>query len=132
MCRLQPAFVDCDLIFASTDHKYYENVTDFRYFSLPDASMWNKPKLLWQALSVLVLLLRTQPDIVLTTGASVGFFGIFFGKLLRKKTIWVDSIANCDELSLSGQKIKRFADLYLTQWPHLARAEGPHYVGSVI
>ena len=57
---------------------------------------------------------------------------MLFGRLLARKTIWVDSIANVDELSLSGQMSERFADLWLTQWQHLARPEGPKYVGSLI
>ena len=60
------------------------------------------------------------------------FFGVFFGRLLGARTIWVDSIANADELSLSGRKAGRFAHLWLTQWPELARAQGPHYQGAVL
>ena len=48
------------------------------------------------------------------------------------RTIWLDSIANVEELSMSGSWIGRSADLWLTQWPHLARPEGPHYAGSVL
>jgi hypothetical protein len=57
---------------------------------------------------------------------------MLFGRLLGCKTIWVDSIANVDELSLSGQQAGRFADLWLTQWEHLERPEGPEYFGSVV
>ena len=32
----------------------------------------------------------------------------------------------------SGQKIGRHADLWLTQWPHLARPEGPFFKGAVL
>jgi len=53
-------------------------------------------------------------------------------KLLRMKTIWVDSIANADELSMSGQKAGGCADLWLTQWHHLAAEGGPSYLGSVL
>ena len=54
------------------------------------------------------------------------------GRLLGARTIWLDSIANVDELSLSGLKARRHADLWLTQWPHLARPEGPFYMGAVM
>ena len=33
---------------------------------------------------------------------------------------------------LSGQLAGRFADLWLTQWRHLARPGGPNYIGSVL
>jgi hypothetical protein len=41
-------------------------------------------------------------------------------------------VANVDELSMSGRKAGPHADLWLTQWPHLAAANGPRYSGSVL
>ncbi|WP_220347888.1 hypothetical protein [Alkalilimnicola ehrlichii] len=57
---------------------------------------------------------------------------MLFGKLLGAKTIWVDSLANAEQLSVSGAKVRRFADLWLTQWEHLAAPDGPHYRGAVL
>ena len=54
------------------------------------------------------------------------------GKLLGAKTIWVDSIANAQELSLSGKRAGKFADLWLTQWQELSNKNGPQYGGSVL
>jgi hypothetical protein len=51
---------------------------------------------------------------------------------MGSKTIWIDSIANVESMSMTGQKVGRFADMWLTQWPHLARPEGPFYVGAVL
>ena len=84
------------------------------------------------ALSVLGTVLKVSPNVIVTTGAAPGFFALFFGKLLGMKTIWIDSIANVHEVSMSGRKVARFADLYITQWEHLARDEGPYYFGSVV
>ena len=55
-----------------------------------------------------------------------------FGRLMGARTIWLDSIANVEELSMSGRRIGHYVDLWLTQWPHLAQPEGPHYMGSVL
>jgi hypothetical protein len=52
--------------------------------------------------------------------------------LLGARTIWIDSIANVEELSLSGRRIGKHAHLWLTQWPHLAAPGGPRYEGSVL
>jgi len=89
-------------------------------------------RLVFQALTVLWIVLRTRPQVVVSTGASPGFFAMLFGRVLGKTTIWVDSIANAEELSLSGQQARRFTDLWLTQWEHLARPEGPKYFGSLV
>ena len=103
-----------------------------RFFVIPDANRWNKLALLRSATKIAWILLRTRPDVVISTGAAPGWFGLVVGKLLRARTVWIDSIANAEELSLSGQKAERWADLWLTQWPHLARPEGPRYLGSVL
>ena len=84
------------------------------------------------AVKVLWVIIRLRPNIIISTGAAPGFFALVFGKLFGAKTIWVDSIANVEQLSVSGQKVKRFADLWLTQWKHLAKPNGPYYKGGVL
>ncbi|MCA9449678.1 MAG: UDP-N-acetylglucosamine--LPS N-acetylglucosamine transferase, partial [Candidatus Omnitrophica bacterium] len=78
------------------------------------------------------ILLRVKPDVILSTGAAPGYMAIRLGRLFGAKTIWLDSIANVEELSLSGQQVGKFTDLWLTQWPHLAQPEGPKFEGSVL
>jgi hypothetical protein len=46
--------------------------------------------------------------------------------------MWLDSIANAEELSLSGRKVGKHADRWLTQWPHLVEEDGPEFHGSVL
>lgn len=55
------------------------------------------------------------------------------GHLVGARVIWLDSITNVRRLSLSGRLIRPFADLFLVQWPALARKyRGVEYVGAVI
>jgi UDP-N-acetylglucosamine:LPS N-acetylglucosamine transferase len=90
-----------------------------QFVFVPDASRWDRVKLAWSILSVLWLVIRLRPDAIVSTGAAPGFFALRFGKLLGARTLWLDSFANSEELSLSGRKASAFADLTLTQWPHL-------------
>ncbi len=132
MRRLEPAFVEFEKHFAATDASYYQFVIGQPFHYIPDASMWNKIRLIWQALSVLMLLIKLRPAVVISTGASVGFFALFFAKKMKIKTIWVDSLANVEQMSLSGSKVKPYADLWLTQWEHLATPTGPYFYGAVL
>jgi len=61
-----------------------------------------------------------------------GYFALRFGKLFGARTIWIDSMANAEELSKSGKEVGRYADLWLTQWEHLASSEGPRFIGAVL
>jgi hypothetical protein len=133
LLRLRPAFEGCVVTYATVREGYRSDVgsgADFRV--IHDGNRWKKVDLIRSALGVLWLLLRLKPDVVVTTGAAPGYFGVRFGKWLGARVIWVDSIANAEELSLSGEKAGSFVDLWLTQWPHLARDGGPQHMGSVI
>lgn len=59
-------------------------------------------------------------------------FCLLAGKLTGKRTIWIDSVANVEKLSLSGKLAGHIATLWLTQWQHLSRPDGPHYAGAVL
>jgi UDP-N-acetylglucosamine:LPS N-acetylglucosamine transferase len=129
---MTPAFAKQDLAFATTLESCRAQVGDARFYVIPNASRWNKFGLVVMATRVLLLLMRERPDVVISTGAAPGYFAVRLGKLLGARTIWVDSIANAEKLSLSGKNIGKHADLWLTQWPHLAKPDGPHFCGSVL
>ena len=130
--RLLPVFEGCEKIFVTTEPRYRSTVGGCKFLLVPDASRWNKIKMLKLAFIMLKHVAMVRPDVVVSTGAAPGFFAIFFCKKWGAKTIWLDSIANVDELSMSGRMAGKYADLWLTQWEHLAVVGGPKYVGSVI
>ncbi|MFO0982783.1 MAG: UDP-N-acetylglucosamine--LPS N-acetylglucosamine transferase [Planctomycetota bacterium] len=130
--RLRPAFDQHDVAFVTVDASYRSDVPDARFYVVKDATRWNRVGLLRMALQVLFILLKERPHIVISTGAAPGFVGLRLGKLLGARTVWLDSIANVERLSLSGERIGPHAGLWLTQWPHLARPGGPRFEGAVL
>jgi len=129
---LRPAFEGSVVTYVSTLAGYRSQVAPASFHHIRDASMWNKFGLLVQAAQMLWILVRLRPDVVITTGAAPGYFAVRMGKWFGARTVWVDSMANVDELSLAGQKAGKCVDLWLTQWPHLARQDGPYCVGAVL
>lgn len=132
LMRLKPALDAHEVTYVSTMKGLDKAYLLDNYRVVPDANMERKIMLFVQFLFMSYIILTRRPDVIITTGASVGFFALFLGKLIKKKTIWLDSIANTQELSLSGKKARRFADLWLTQWPDLATEDGPQYKGQVL
>jgi UDP-N-acetylglucosamine:LPS N-acetylglucosamine transferase len=132
LLRLRPAFEGHQVVYASVGRAYGTEVAPARFHVVGDANRWNKLGIAVLALRVAWVVLRERPDIVVSTGAAPGYFGITFGKLLGARTLWLDSIANAEALSLSGQMAGKHADLWLTQWPGLARPDGPQHRGGVI
>ncbi len=130
--RLKPAFDGHDVTFVTVNAAYQSDVPGFAFETIRDATRWNKLGLLVVAWQLWRLLRRIRPDVVISTGAAPGFLALRLGRMLGARTVWIDSIANAEELSLAGRKAGRVADLWLTQWAHLARPDGPHYRGAVL
>lgn len=132
LLRVTPAFADHDVAFVTTIESCRPDVASARFYVVNDASRWNKWGLLKMGIRIAWIMSRERPDVVVSTGAAPGFFAVRLGKLLGARTIWLDSMANVDHLSLCGEKVGRHADLWLTQWPHLACSQGPHFSGAVL
>ncbi|MEM7234346.1 MAG: UDP-N-acetylglucosamine--LPS N-acetylglucosamine transferase [Planctomycetota bacterium] len=130
--RLSSAFDGHDVTYATVSKNYESDVRGARFFAIRDGTRWDKWALIVMMLQILWILIRIRPHVVVSTGAAPGYFALTLGKLFRARTIWLDSMANVEELSMSGKKAGRFADLWLTQWPHLARPEGPQFRGEVL
>lgn len=132
LLRLLPAFENHRLHLATTVKGLEYKLIGIPVHTIRDASRSDPIGLAIMLAQLFWLLLHLRPDIVITTGAAPGVASIFIGKFLGARTVWLDSIANADEMSLSGRIVARRADLWLTQWPDLARDEGPHFRGAVL
>ena len=135
LMRLTPAVEDCSLAFVTVQRDYEYQTKRFdrsRYYTVFDVTRWNRIRWIQTVMQLIVILLRERPDIVISTGALPGFFALRLGKLFGARTVWVDSIANVEELSKSGQMIGPHATLWLTQWAHLAKEGGPECKGAVL
>ena len=132
LLRVADAFRGCEVIFVTTHEAYRSQVAGYKFYSIRDSSRSNKLALIRTAQQLAFILAIERPDIVVSTGAAPGYIALRLARLFKAETVWLDSIANVDQLSLSGLKAGRYADLWLTQWPHLARPEGPHYGGAVL
>lgn len=132
LLRLVPALQGCLVHYVTVERGYARDIESGTFHVINDATRWNKIAMGVMLLRVLWLIVRIRPDIIITTGAAPGFAAIRVGKWFKARTIWLDSIANADELSMSGRLAGRYADLWLTQWAHLATTDGPEYAGAVL
>ena len=131
--RMRPAWAHCEVHYVSTFADCageLEPGVSFRLVN--DGNREDKLKVLLMAVRVGWIVLTLRPDVVISTGAAPGYFALRFGKLIGARTIWIDSIANADQLSMTGRIVQKYADLWLTQWPELVGPDGPGFEGSVL
>jgi UDP-N-acetylglucosamine:LPS N-acetylglucosamine transferase len=131
--RILPAFEGLDVAYASRHPESAGDVPGYDYYTFCDFSRFSRQNFLPLFFQIVHILASVRPRIVITTGSAPALLALVLAKVfLRSKTVWIDSIANVDHLSSSGALARYFADIWLTQWKHLANAKGPQYWGAVI
>ncbi|QXT35547.1 glycosyltransferase [Sphingomonas sanguinis] len=129
---LRGAFDGHDVHFATTLAGLGERAGLTRVTIVPDCNRNEPVRAVASLFAILRLLVRVRPAVVISTGALPGVIALALGRRLGARTIWVDSIANAETMSMAGLKAKRYADLWLSQWPDVAREFGAEYAGSVL
>ena len=89
-------------------------------------------KILSTLIRSLIFVLKERPDVIITTGSLPIAIVCLVSKLVKTKVLWVDSVAQIDELSMSGKLMHKYADVVLVQWPEVAdKYERAEYVGEL-
>lgn len=132
MMQLREALEPHGVRFVTTEPDLLKKAGVVEGAILPDCNLdqpWRSFKCMVRAF---LLVWRTRPAVILSTGAAPGFFCLLAGRTIGARTVWIDSIANVERLSKSGAMAKWVAHERLTQWEHLALPGGPQYAGSVL
>ncbi|AJY46971.1 hypothetical protein [Martelella endophytica] len=133
LLRLRPAFEGCDVTYITTMKHMSDILPGEKVRFVPDASKSEKFRLFILSIRLFYLIIRIRPKVIVTTGAAPGVIALLIGRLLGANTVWIDSIANAEELSLSGRLAVGRADMVLSQWPEVAaKYEGVEWKGAVV
>lgn len=123
---------DFDICYVSTNGNIRSCLSPTRSFYVVSDFNRTSPHLILKSfLSSINIFLKEKPDAIISTGAAPGLVMVLIGSIFRKKTIWIDSLANVNRLSLSGRLILPFASRVYTQWKHLSTPK-IFFAGSVL
>ena len=111
---------DYEVVYLCTHPKCATMVEGQKFYLMEDYSRWDAWKMVPAFFKLLGIVRREKPEAIMTTGAAPGLMCLLAGKVLGKKTIWVDSIANVQHLSASGRIASKFVSKVYTQWKDLA------------
>jgi UDP-N-acetylglucosamine:LPS N-acetylglucosamine transferase len=126
-------FEQYDTAFVTIHDDYKIDVPGHRFYVVSDITRVSLPRLFVLVPQLVKILLKEKPDVIITTGSAPALICLAVARVItRAKTIWIDSIANCEGVSTSGSQAKHVAHLWLTQWPDQATPKGPAYWGAVL
>ena len=129
---LRPAFDHHDITWITTLPGLAEQAGATPAHVVPDCNRETPFRVLTCTVALAWRILRVRPHAVVTTGALPGVIALALARVLGARTIWIDSIANAEEMSASGRLARRFATHRLSQWETVARTEGADYAGSIL
>ncbi len=78
------------------------------------------------------MIIKYNPDVIITTGAHTGGIFVTVGKILGKKTIYIESMAKVKEISKTGKFVYNKVDRFFGQWRELCeKYEKCEYIGRL-
>lgn len=132
LMRIAPAFDGHQVTYLTTLPGLADSLGAAPSRLVPDCNAHTPLRALGCMAVTLGHVLRLRPHAVITTGALPGVIAILCGRLIGARTLWIDSVANAEELSASGRLARRIAHDTLSQWPAVAAASGTRHEGSVL
>lgn len=89
--------------------------------------------IIFNIIKCISIVLKFRPDTIVSTGAQVGGFVCYIGKLLGAKVIYIESLAKTQTLSKTGKNVYKIADKFYVQWKSLEKNyEKAEYLGRLI
>ncbi|WP_245958400.1 UDP-N-acetylglucosamine transferase subunit ALG14 [Pelagibacterium sediminicola] len=132
LCVIANGFGNAEVHFATSGSARRWGIASERFVGIVDFSLFQLWRMPVCAVQLAIAFIRLRPRVVISTGAAPGALALMLGRLTGARCIWVESLTSTDELSLSGRLAGRIAHLWLTQWEHLAREDGPYYHGGTL
>lgn len=94
------------------------------------SNIWRMLKAIPWALSIL---LKEKPNVIFSLGAEVAIPFFYLGKLLRTRTIFIESWSRLSSLSGTGRIVYPVSDVFLVQWEQMLKQCGKkaRYEGAI-
>lgn len=99
---------------------------------IPDSNRHVPMAVLRTILAAVRIVIKIRPRVVVTTGALPGLACLVLGRMLGARTVWIDSLANSEQLSISGRLARSFSSAWITQWPKVSEQTGAQFSGCLL
>lgn len=122
LMMLKPLMNKYDSIIVTEKSQYSVENKEVKTYYLNQVNRKEKTflfKMLMNSLKTIKILIREKPDVIISTGALSTIPLCLFGKLFRKKIIFIESFAKINSPTLTGKLVYKFADQFYVQWEEM-------------
>jgi UDP-N-acetylglucosamine:LPS N-acetylglucosamine transferase len=121
LMKLEPLFKDYDYsIITEKDSTTIDLQKKYKIYYVPYST---RSKIIsyffkytFVILKSIILFIRIKPDVIVTTGTHTVVPICFFGKLFKRKIIYIETYANITKKTLTGIILYPISDLFIVQW----------------
>ena len=121
LMKLEPLFKDYDYsIITEKDSTTIDLQKKYKIYYVPYST---RSKIIsyffkytFVILKSIILFIRIKPDGIVTTGTHTVVPICFFGKLFKRKIIYIETYANITKKTLTGIILYPISDLFIVQW----------------
>jgi hypothetical protein len=73
-------------------------------------------KFIFNFFKSLIIFLKFKPDVIITTGAHTCVPMLFIAKIFKKKSIYIETMANRKTKTLTGKIVEKWVTHFVVQW----------------
>lgn len=131
LLELSDAFAGHEVVHITYRSAMTENLDRAYRFENIGTSPWKALRTVWP---VFKILRREKPDAVVSTGAEIAIIVFYVAKMLRLRTLFIESWTRVTEPTRTGRLVYPICDAFLVQWPDLLAAYGDkaRYRGAIL
>ena len=122
LMMLKPLMSKYDSIIVTEKSQYSVENKEIKTYYLNQVNRKEKTflfRMIVNSLKTIEILIIEKPNIIISTGALSTIPLCLFGKLLRKKIIFIESFAKINSPTLTGRLVYKFADQFYVQWEEM-------------
>ena len=89
-------------------------------------------KFIFNFIKSFIIFIKFKPDVIITTGAHTCVALIFIAKLFKKKSIYIETMANRKTKTMTGKIVEKWVTYFVVQWEDMKNLYEDSVYGGLI
>ena len=89
-------------------------------------------KFIFNFIKSFIIFIKFKPDVIITTGAHTCVAMIFIAKLFKKKSIYIETMANRKTKTMTGKIVEKWVTYFVVQWEDMKNLYEDSVYGGLI